>query len=70
MLKSGEISQKGRTAVAEHITHKTKILLLYSTENYTQYFVITYKGKESEKEYIYVCITESLCYTCETKTTL
>ena len=27
--------------------------LLYSTGNYTQYFVITYKGKESEKEYIY-----------------
>ena len=26
--------------------------LLYSTGNYTQYFVITYKGKESEKEYI------------------
>ena len=24
--------------------------LLYSTGNYTQYFVITYKGKESEKE--------------------
>ena len=23
--------------------------LLYSTGNYTQYFVITYKGKESEK---------------------
>ena len=27
--------------------------LLYSTGNYTQYFVITYKGKESEKEYMY-----------------
>ena len=24
--------------------------LLYSTRNYTQYFIITYKGKESEKE--------------------
>ena len=24
--------------------------LLYSTGNYTEYFVITYKGKESEKE--------------------
>ena len=24
--------------------------LLYSTGNYTQYSVITYKGKESEKE--------------------
>ena len=28
--------------------------LLYSTVNYTQYFVITYKGKEFEKEYIYI----------------
>ena len=24
--------------------------LLYSTKNYTHYFVITYKGKESEKD--------------------
>ena len=30
--------------------------LLYSTGKYTQYFVITYKGKESEKEYIYIYI--------------
>ena len=54
--------------------------LLYSTGNYTQYFVINYKGKESEKEYIYVhvyidmyictCIyiAESLSYTSETNT--
>ena len=27
--------------------------LLYSTGNSTQYSVITYKGKESEKKYIY-----------------
>ena len=27
-----------------------------STENYTQYFVITYKGKESEKEYMYIYV--------------
>ena len=26
--------------------------LLYSTRNYIQYFVITYKGKESEKKYV------------------
>ena len=41
--------------------------LLYSRGNYTQYFVTTYKGKESEKEYIYVCVyvikTKSLLYT-------
>ena len=30
--------------------------LLYSTGNYTQYLVITYNGKESEKEYIYIRI--------------
>ena len=35
----------------------------------TQYFVITYKGKESEKN-MYICITESLCCTPETNTTL
>ena len=30
--------------------------LLYSTGNYTQYFLITYKGKKSEKEYVYTYI--------------
>ena len=45
--------------------------LLFSTGNYTQYFVITYKGREHEEEYICtyvcvcVCVTESLCYTPE-----
>ena len=29
-------------------------VLLYSTGNYIQYLVITYNGKESEKEYRYV----------------
>ena len=28
--------------------------LLYSTGNYAQYFVMTYKEKENEKEYIYI----------------
>ena len=31
----------------KHITNKD---LLYSTGNYTQYFVIIYKEKESEKK--------------------
>ena len=36
----------------KQITNKD---LLYSRRNYTQYLVITYKGKESEKKfYIYV----------------
>ena len=30
--------------------------LLYSTGNYIQYLVIIYNGKESEKEYTYICI--------------
>ena len=34
----------------------------------SQYFVITYKGKESE--HIYVCITQSLCCILVTNTTL
>ena len=56
-------------------------VLLQSAENYIQYSVINHNGKEYEKEYIYsinilyICIyvysvTESLCYTSETNTTL
>ena len=30
--------------------------ILYSTGTYTQYFIITNKGKESEKEYTYTCV--------------
>ena len=41
---------------------------VYSTGNYIQYLVITYNGKESEKEQIY--IIESLCCTPEANTTL
>ena len=35
----------------EQITNKD---LLYSTGNYIQYFVITYKGKESKYIYTYI----------------
>ena len=56
--------------------------LLYSTGNYSQYFVIIYNGKESENMHMYthtpmyvcvcvcvcVCTTESLCYMPETNT--
>ena len=34
-------------------------VLLYSTGNYIQYLVITYNGKESEKEYMYISYTHS-----------
>ena len=45
--------------------------LLYSTGNYIQYLVITYNGKEFEKEQITcICITESFCCIPETNTTL
>ena len=30
--------------------------LLYNTRNYAQYFVLTYMGKASEKEYTYIII--------------
>ena len=42
--------------------------LLYSTREYSQYPVINHNGKEYEKEYAYVCITES--YIPETNTTV
>jgi len=35
-----------------------------------QYLIIIYNGKESGKEYTYIFITESLCYTPEANTTL
>ena len=47
--------------------------LLHSTGNYIQYLVINYNGKEPEKNIHkteYICITESLCCTPETNTTL
>ena len=45
-------------------------VLLYSTGNYIQYPVINHHGKEYEKEYIYICITESLYCTEEINTAL
>ena len=43
--------------------------LLYSTGKSTQYSVITYMGKECEKECICLCITDSLCCIPEPNTT-
>ena len=53
-------------------------LLLYKADeqqgptirHYIPYPVINLSGKEYEKEYVSICITESLCYTFETNTTL
>ena len=36
---------------------------LYSTGNYIQCLVKNYNGKEYEKSYTYICITEPLCCT-------
>ena len=44
--------------------------LLYSTGNSTQYSVITYMGKESEKERMCICTRDSLFCTPETNTRL
>ena len=41
--------------------------LLYSTEKYTGYCVMTYIGKISEKKWM--CVTDTLCYTPESNTT-
>ena len=38
-------------------------VLLYSTGNHIQYPVISHNGKEYEKEYMCVCVTELLCCT-------
>ena len=44
---------------------------MYSTGKSTQYSVETNMGKyEKEWIYIYICITDLLCYTLETNTTL
>ena len=43
-------------------------VLLYSTDNYTQYPMIDHNGKEYRKKNVY--ITESLCCSAVTNTTL
>ena len=43
---------------------------MYGAGKSTQYFVVTYKGKECEKIGICVCITESLFFTPKNNTTL
>ena len=44
-------------------------VLLYSTGNYIHIPVINHDGQEYKKN-VYICITESLCYTAEINTTL
>ena len=54
-----------------YIKPKTNKNLLYSTGNSTQYSVMAYMGKESKNRVdICICITDSLCCTPKTNTTL
>ena len=53
-----------------HIGWMNNKVLLYSGGNYIQYPVINHNGKEYEKDYMQLCITESLFYTVEINTTL
>ena len=50
--------------------YKLNKVLLYSTGNYIQCFVINHNGKECEKERVYICISESLCNIPETTAAL
>ena len=68
--------QQGKISFTSNAVLINKILL-QSTGNYIQYLVINHNGKECEKEkihtYIYIhtyTLTESLCCTPETNTTL
>ena len=45
--REGEIRRTGLTYIYYYIIKD----LLYNTGNYTQYFVVMDKGKESEKQY-------------------
>ena len=55
----------------QYIKQITNKDLLYSTGNSTQYSVMAYMGKDSRKRVnICICITDSLCCTPETNTTL
>ena len=66
--KSGAWGEHSHTTTYKQITSKD---LLYSTENSTQYSVITYMRKESVKRMnTCVCITDSLFCIPETNTTL
>ena len=58
-LKSNQVKAEVKILVLnamEYIKQITDDDLLYSTGRYPQYFVITYKEKESKKEQIYVYV--------------
>ena len=49
-----------------HLEWINNKVLLYSSGNYIQYPATNHSRKEYEKECVYICITESVCYTTET----
>ena len=72
-LENRLIVTKGERGVGVNKKWIDDKVLLYSIRNYIQNPVINHKEKTIKKEYIYninVDITESLCYTAETNTTL
>ena len=54
----------------QYIKQRTNKYLLYSTGNSTQFFAMTYMGKESIRVDMYICVTDSFYCTSETCTTL
>ena len=56
--KELDTAERISLSLLDQITNRD---LLYSTGNYTQYFVITDKEKESEKEYIYMYVSLNHC---------
>ena len=61
--------QKSHSAWGDHMKQwkDQHSNLLCSTGNSTQDSVIDYKEKESKKEWRYICVTDSLCCTAETR---
>ena len=63
------VAQRKRTQLVSMRMWVQAPALLSGTGNYNRCIVITYNGKESEKEYIHLHTTESLCCTLESNTT-
>ena len=53
-----------------YIKQRTNKDLLHSTGSSTQFFAMTYMGKESVRVDMYVCVTDPFYCTPETCTTL
>ena len=58
-MGEGQTGRSGLISTLLYIKEITKKDLLCSTRSFTQYFVMTYMGKESKR--VGVCTTDSLC---------